>query len=116
MSDQFEYIEELKKKKVRYYKIGDFIYSNFNSLEKLINVIKDAKTKGYKWEEINEKLQNAKKEKLEGTDFFKQIVPETKLLKIIINDIEASLDLNSSLGENANSIYSKGKKLDKKIK
>ncbi|MHA1291157.1 MAG: ribosome rescue protein RqcH [Promethearchaeota archaeon] len=116
LKNQMDYLEELKKKKQKYYKFGDFIYGNFNSIEKLISVIINARKKGYSWEEINEKLQNAKNLKMEDIKYFEKIIPSTKELIIKINNENVSLDLNKSLGENANQIYLKGKKADKKIK
>ncbi|MHA1150268.1 MAG: ribosome rescue protein RqcH [Promethearchaeota archaeon] len=116
LKNQLEYLETLKKKKTQYYKQGDFIYANFQNLEKLLMVIKDARAKGYNWEEINNKLLNAKSNHLEGTEFFVKIIAATKKLVININDSEVFLDLNKSIGENANIIYSRGKKAEKKIK
>jgi len=116
LQNQYDYIEELERKQQFYYEKGNFIYSNFNSLEKLSQVILDAKTKGYSWEEINGKLIKAKQENLEGSEFFAKIIPVSKQLVININDDEVYLDLNKSIGENANSIYAKGKKAKKKIK
>ncbi len=116
LKNQHDYMEELIKKKKKYYTYGEFIYANFNSLEKLIKVILDARQKGYNWNDINEKLKKAKLERLEGTEFFSKLIPVNKQLIIKINDNDIYLDLNKSIGENANFIYSKGKKADKKIK
>jgi len=115
LNNQLEYMEELKKKKKNYYKHGDFIYSQFNPMENLLNVILSAKAKGYSWEEINDKLESAKLEKLSGAEFFNKIIPATKELIIKINNDEVYLDLNKTIGENANFIYAKGKKAEKKI-
>jgi predicted ribosome quality control (RQC) complex YloA/Tae2 family protein len=115
IKNQEEYLEELKNKKKKYYEHGDFIYANFNSLNKLISVIQNAKQKGHNFYEINDKLINAKLEELEGTEYFNKIIPKTKTLIININENEVYLDLKKSLGENANIIYNKGKKAEKKI-
>jgi len=116
LKNQTEYLEELKVKKVKYYEHGDFIYAHFKPLENLLNVILNAKSKRYNWEEINEKLRLARLERLEGSEFFSKIIPSTKQLIIKIGDDDVYLDLNKSLGENANFIYNKGKKAEKKIK
>ncbi|MFX1317356.1 MAG: ribosome rescue protein RqcH [Promethearchaeota archaeon] len=116
LKNQQDYLGELKNKKQKYYKYGDFIYSNFNMLEKLVEIIQNARKKGYDWEEINSKLQKAKMEDMEGIEIFEKLIPTTKQLIIKINGSEVFLDLNKSIGENANLIYSKGKKADKKIK
>ena len=116
LKNQIDYLEELKLKKKKYYEIGDFIYAHFKTLEEMFNTIITAKSKGYIWEDINEKLQKAKLENVEGTYFFRMIVPSTKQIVIIVNDDDVYLDLNKSVGENANRIYEKGKKAEKKIK
>lgn len=115
LKNQYEYLEELKQKKKSYYDYGDAIYANFNSLEKLLNVIKNARNKGYGLREINKKLKKAKKEDLSGTKFFKRIKPATQEVIIEINNSEIDLDIRKSIGENANQIYKKGKKSKNKI-
>ncbi len=115
LKNQIEYLETLRHKKKKYYEQGDFIYANFNSLEKLINVILNAKAKGHIWSEINSKLRDAKNNAMEGTSFFEKIIPSTRELIIKINDDSVVLDLRKSIGENANLIYGKGKKAGKKI-
>ncbi|TFG24905.1 MAG: fibronectin-binding domain-containing protein [Promethearchaeota archaeon] len=116
LKNQLDYLEELKLKKKKYYEQGNFIYSNFNPLEELLNVIKTAKSKGYKLEEINNKLQQADLEKFDSIDFFKKIIPSTKQLVIDFNDNEIYLNLDITIGESASLIYEKGKKAEKKIK
>ena len=115
LKNQQEYLEELKSKKEKYYKIGDLIYAKLNSLEKLRSVILEAKKKNYQWEEINNKLEKAKMKNLNGTEFFERIIPSTNQLIIKINGNNVYLDLKKSVGQNANSIYTKGKKAEKKI-
>ena len=116
LTNQQEYLEELKLKKKKYYELGDFLYNNFNKFEKLISVILDARKKGYTWEEINNKLRKAKNEKLDGAEFFNKITPSTNQLLINIKNNDVYLDLRKSIGENTNLIYSKGKKAEKKVK
>ncbi|MFW9825330.1 MAG: ribosome rescue protein RqcH [Candidatus Thorarchaeota archaeon] len=116
LKNQLDYLEELQIKKKKYYEIGDFLYENFNKFEKLLSVILDARQKGYTWEEINNKLTNAKIDKIDGAEFFSKIYPSTNQLLIKIHDSDVYLNLKKSLGENTNSIYSKGKKAEKKIK
>ncbi len=115
LKNQQEYLIELKDKKEKYYKIGEEIFANLNSLEKLRNVLIEAKKKGYSWEDINIKLRLAKLENLNGSEFFEKVIPSTNQLLIKINDNDVYIELKKSLGENANYFYSKGKKAEKKI-
>ncbi|MFX1574448.1 MAG: ribosome rescue protein RqcH [Promethearchaeota archaeon] len=115
LKNQIEYLKELKEKKRKYYEIGDFIYANFDKFEKIISIIKQARKKGYSWEEINSKLRYAKEENLVGTEYFEKIILSTNHILFNFNDNEVLFDLKESIGENANIIYSKGKKAEKKI-
>jgi len=116
LKNQTEYLDTLKEDIEKYYGYGDFIYANFKSLEKLLNVIKDAKSKGYTWNEINEKLQKAKKENMRGAKFFNRVIPSTQEIVLNINGDEVYIDFNKSIGENASMIYSRGKKARNKLK
>jgi len=116
LKNQLEYLEELKAKKELYYNHGGFIYDNFNTFNKLFNGINEAKEKGFSLEEINTKLTNAKNENFEDLEIFLRILPAVKQIVILIDNSEVYLDLNKSVGENANIIYSKGKKAEKKLK
>ncbi|MFX0076365.1 MAG: ribosome rescue protein RqcH, partial [Candidatus Hermodarchaeota archaeon] len=113
---QKEYLEELKRSKEMYYQQGAFIYANFNHIQKLFDVIADAKEKGHSLSDINAKLQNAKTENYKDLNLFSRIIPATRQLVIKVNDKEVYLDLNETVGENANIIYNKGKKAEKKLK
>ncbi len=112
---QQEYLEELKEEKVKFYDYGNFIFTHLNPLEKLMGVITTARAKGYNYYEINERLKQAKNENMDELDLFLKIEPTTKKIVVKINNSEVKLDLNKSIGENANKIYNKGKKMEKKI-
>ncbi|MEJ2295643.1 MAG: NFACT family protein, partial [Candidatus Lokiarchaeota archaeon] len=112
---QQEYLIELKRDKIKYYGYGDFIYAHLNSLERLFGVIESARDKGYNYYEINNKLIKAKDEDITDLDLFIKIDPPTKKIFIKINNEDVRLDLKKSVGENANRLYNKGKKVEKKI-
>ena len=116
LANQREYLEDLKKRKDMYYDHGAFIYANFNAMQKLFTLILEAKEKGHKLEEINAKLQLAKNDNFKDLAFFFRIIPATRQVIVLINKNEVYLDLNKTIGENANLIYTKGKKAEKKLK
>ena len=113
--NQINYLQELKEKKKTYYEIGDLIYANFNNFEKILSVINNARRNGFSLEEISNKLRNAKEENLEGTEYFEKIILSTNQVLFNVNGNDVYFDLNETVGENANVIYSKGKKAEKKI-
>lgn len=112
---QSEFIEEQKEKKEINYQQGDLIYENFNDLENLLNTIVEAKNKKYSWKDIEDKLLYGKEQGIKETLPFKQILSINKQVVVNLGDKEIILDFNKSIGENANKIYSKGKKAQKKI-
>jgi predicted ribosome quality control (RQC) complex YloA/Tae2 family protein len=116
LESQREYLEDLKKRKDMYYEQGAFIYANFNTIQKLFNVILEAKEKGHNLVEIDTKLQIAKNDNFKELIFFVRIVPATRQIVVSINKNEVYLDLNKTVGENANEIYNKGKKAERKLK
>jgi predicted ribosome quality control (RQC) complex YloA/Tae2 family protein len=116
LENQREYLEELKRSKEMYYEQGAFIYANFNDIQKLFDVINKAREKGHNLAEIDTKLQNAKNDNFKDLIYFVKIIPATRQMVISINNREVYLDLNKTIGENANIIYNKGKKAEKKLK
>ncbi|MEA3255659.1 MAG: NFACT family protein [Candidatus Altiarchaeota archaeon] len=52
---QKEVIEKLEEKTVEYRKIGDLIYQNFQSIDKVLKVINEGRKKGISWGSIEEK-------------------------------------------------------------
>ncbi|GAI29971.1 unnamed protein product, partial [marine sediment metagenome] len=115
LQTQIEYIREQENKKEKYYNIGESIYKHFKELEKLLKTILDAKKKGYQWNEIEDKLNSGKEQGIKETIPFRKIIPSKKQIIIQLDGREFIIDLNKSIGENANLIFSKGKKAQKKI-
>ncbi|MBN1213927.1 MAG: NFACT family protein [Candidatus Lokiarchaeota archaeon] len=116
LNNQTEYIEQLGLKIKKYYDQGDFIYANMDSLEKLLDVIKIARNKKYAWEDINNKLIQAKENSMNEALFFKKIIPSTQEIVLEYHNGEIYIDSKKTIGENANLLYQKGKKLKKKKK
>ncbi|MEJ2250805.1 MAG: ribosome rescue protein RqcH [Candidatus Lokiarchaeota archaeon] len=115
LKNQMDYLEELKNQQIKYYHFGDEIYSKLNLLNKLHNIINEARNKGYSFYEIHERLSIAKEEDFPSTKFYSRIIPSKKQLEIKLDNEKVLLDISKSIGENANLIYSKGKKARDKI-
>ncbi|MGV9202853.1 MAG: ribosome rescue protein RqcH [Promethearchaeia archaeon] len=116
LKNQKDYINELEESKENYYRHGDFIYAHFNSLQNLLNVISEARKKGYNWDDIETKMEFAKQENMKGAQYFKKLIPAKKQVVIEINGDEVYLSLSKSIGENASIIYARGKKTAQKLK
>ena len=92
LENQIEYLDQLESKSKKYYNHGEFIYANLESLEKLLNTIKIARTKKYTWDEINEKLLHAKEKNMNETRFFQKVIPSTK--EILLKHSEGEISVS----------------------
>jgi predicted ribosome quality control (RQC) complex YloA/Tae2 family protein len=93
---------------------GDLLYSNYQKVQKILDIINDARER-YSWLEIIKIIKDAKKKKTEGLDIIESI---DKLGNIILNleDTRINIDSHLSIPENTEIYYNKGKKAKRKIK
>lgn len=96
------------------HKKGELIYSNYQKIQSLINVIENAKANDYSYQEIDKILKKAKKEGMDEAEIIKSV---DKMRNIIINIENTDININSkiSIPENANIYYEKAKKAKRKI-
>ena len=94
---------------------GEVIYSNYTTIENIINVINQARSKDYSFKEIGKILKNAKKEGMEEAQIYESI---DKLGVLTLNIEDTSLIINPKLTipENAEIYYEKSKKAKRKSK
>ncbi len=106
--EKFE--KTVKESKIK----GDLLYSNYQKVQKILDIINDAREK-YSWLEIIKIIKNAKKKKTDGLDIIESI---DKLGNITLNlqDTRINIDSHLSIPENTEIYYNKGKKAKRKIK
>jgi predicted ribosome quality control (RQC) complex YloA/Tae2 family protein len=114
LANQEDYLKELLEQKEKFYHIGEYIYENFSNLNQLINVISDARQKGFSYEEINLRLKQAKQEEMSELAIFKELEQQSRELIISYGNDEIKLKMSKTIGENASKYYDKGKKSEKK--
>ncbi|MDR2874194.1 MAG: NFACT family protein [Methanobrevibacter sp.] len=107
--EEFDKTTELSKKK------GEILYSNYTAIENLINVINNAKRKGYSFKEIGKILKKSKKDGVQEAQIFESITIEG-LITLDIENIKIAIDYKKSLAENAEIYYERGKKAKRKKK
>ena len=94
---------------------GEIIYSNYTTIENVINVVNSAISKDYSFKEIGKILQKAKKEGMDEAQIFESI-DKMGVLTLRINDESITIDPKLSIPENAENYYEKSKKAKKKTK
>ena len=99
-------IDESKKK-------GDLIYSNYEKIQNILDIIKEARKK-YSWKEIASKLKLGKKEGLKDAEIIESL-DKLGNLNLKIDNISIMMDATSTIPENAEIYYEKAKKAKRKI-
>ena len=94
---------------------GELIYSNYTSIENLINVVNSAISKEYSFKEIGKILKKAKKDGMEEAQIFESI-DKMGVITLNIDNTSIIIDPKLSIPENAENYYEKSKKAKKKIK
>ncbi len=94
---------------------GEVIYSNYTTIENIINVVNQARSKDYSFKEIGKILKKAKKDGMEEAQIYESI---DKLGVLTLNIDNTSLIINPKLTipENAENYYEKSKKAKRKTK
>ena len=94
---------------------GELIYSNYTTIENLINVINSAISKDYSFKEIGKILKKAKEDGMSEAEIFESI-DKMGVLTLKIEDTSIIIDPKLSIPENAENYYEKSKKAKKKTK
>lgn len=114
LSIQLETLEKFKKT-VKDSKIkGEAIYSNYQKIQNILDIIEQAREK-HSWLEIISTVKKAKKDKVEGLDII-ETIDKMGVLTLNLDGIRANIDSSRGIPENAEVYYNKGKKAKKKIK
>ncbi|WP_296885322.1 ribosome rescue protein RqcH [uncultured Methanobrevibacter sp.] len=94
---------------------GELIYSNYTTIENIINVVNSAISKEYSFKEIGKILKKAKEDGMVEAQIFESI-DKMGILTLKIEDTSIIIDPKLSIPENAESYYEKAKKAKKKTK
>ena len=94
---------------------GEVIYSNYTTIENIINVVNTARSKNYSFKEIGKTLKNAKKEGMEEAQIYESI-DKLGVLTLDIDDVKLIIDPKLTIPENAENYYEKAKKAKRKSK
>ena len=94
---------------------GEVIYSNYTTIENIINVVNTARDKGYSFKEIGKTLKKAKKDGMEEAQIYESIDP-LGVLTLNIDGTTLNIDPKLTIPENAENYYEKSKKAKRKTK
>ena len=94
---------------------GEVIYSNYTTIENLVNVVNSAISKDYSFKEIGKILNKAKDDGMEEAEIFESI-DKMGVLTLNIDNTSILINPKLSVPENAENYYEKAKKAKRKSK
>ena len=94
---------------------GEVIYSNYTTIENIINVVNTARGKNYSFKEIGKTLKKAKKDGMDEAQIYESIDP-MGVLTLDIDNTKINIDPKLTIPENAENYYEKAKKAKRKTK
>ena len=94
---------------------GEVIYSNYTTIENIVNVVNTARDKDYSFKEIGKTLKKAKKEGMAEAQIYESI-DKLGVLTLKIDDTSLIIDPKLTIPENAETYYEKSKKAKRKSK
>ena len=94
---------------------GEVIYSNYTSIENIMNVVNSARSKDYSFKEIGKTLKKAKNDGMDEAQIYESI-DKMGVLTLDIDNTKINIDPKLTIPENAEKYYEKSKKAKRKIK
>ena len=115
LSLQQETLDNFKKTIEESQHKGEVIYSNYPSIENIINVVNTARSKDYSFKEIGKTLKKAKNDGMDEAQIYESI-DKMGVLTLDIDNTKINIDPKLTIPENAEKYYEKSKKAKRKIK
>ena len=94
---------------------GEIIYSNYTTIENIVNVVNQARSKDYSFKDIGKTLKKAKKNGMAEAQIYESI-DKMGVLTLNIDDTTVNIDPKLTIPENAENYYEKAKKAKRKTK
>ena len=112
---QEETLDNFNKTIINSQNNGDIIYSNYTTIENIVNVINQARSNDYSYKEIAKTLKKAKKDGMTETQIYESM-DKLGILSLNIDDNHLNINTKLSIPENAELYYEKAKKAKRKSK
>jgi predicted ribosome quality control (RQC) complex YloA/Tae2 family protein len=106
-------IEKFGKDADKQTRIAEVIYANYVEIEQIINILKQARDKGYSWDEIKSIVKKAK-DTVPAAKWIENINSAEGTIVLNLDGTRATVDIKFTIPQNAQVYYDKAKKLTKK--
>ncbi|MHA1594910.1 MAG: ribosome rescue protein RqcH [Candidatus Baldrarchaeia archaeon] len=112
---QEQRLVSLEREAERLVRMGNLIFMHKEIIERIIGAIKNARNKGYEWNEIISRIEEGKKRGISDALIIKDVRPQEAKIILVLDGENVSIDIRKSVPENASVYYEKAKKLSEKI-
>jgi len=116
IEEQRKKISESEEIEINNRRFGDLIYSNWRQVQEILSTILSAKRKGVTWQEIEKKIEEAKKVGVVPTNKVSSFSPGQGTVTLELNGDKIAVDVRLSATENASRFYELAKKAESKKK
>ncbi len=113
MQKQMQALGKFKDEEGKLVRKGELIYAHYQMCDGILKTIRDARDKGYSWDEIKSKLKISDKPEARA---IKSIDTGRGIITVTLDNQDVELDIRLSVPQNSQVYYDKSKKLSSKIK
>jgi predicted ribosome quality control (RQC) complex YloA/Tae2 family protein len=113
LQKQMQALQKFKEDEGKLVHTGELIYANYQTCEGILKAIRDAKDKGYSWDEIKSILKSSD---MPEARTVKSINPGKGTVTVALDNEEVELDVRLSVHQNSQVYYDRAKKMSAKIK
>ncbi|SNQ61474.1 ribosome rescue protein RqcH [Candidatus Methanoperedens nitratireducens] len=106
-------LQKFKQEEEKLAHKGELIYAYYQMCEGILKAIRDARDKGYSWDDIRSILTNSDKPEARA---IKSINQDKGMITVNLGGDEVELDIKLTVHQNSQVYYDKAKKLSAKIK
>lgn len=113
LQKQMQALQKFKEEEGKLVHRGELIYANYQACEGILKAIRDARDKGYSWDEIKSILKSSDMPEARAV---KSINHGKGTIAVSLDKEEVELDVRLSVHQNSQVYYDKAKKMSAKIK
>ncbi len=113
LEKQTHALQKFKDEEGKLVRKGELIYAHYQTIDGILKAIKDARDKGYSWDDIKNVL---KKSDMPDAKAIKSVNQGKGTITVTLDNEDVELDIRLSVTQNSQVYYDKSKKLSSKIK
>jgi predicted ribosome quality control (RQC) complex YloA/Tae2 family protein len=113
MQKQMQALGKFRDEEEKLVRKGELVYAHYQMCDGILKTIREARDKGYSWDEIKTKLKSSDKPEARA---IKSIDTGRGIITVTLDNEDVELDIRLSVHQNSQIYYDRAKKLSAKIK